>query len=94
MSAGKTTKKDPYKSVRKPMPPPERVEPDRRDAIEREEARREIERYSGHGNTDEKARAGWRSGRKDAGKAVQNRKPRSRRAGPDPGRREESDHAT
>lgn len=35
---------DPYRRVRKPMPPPERVERDRRREIEEREARRELER--------------------------------------------------
>jgi hypothetical protein len=32
-----------YRRIRKPMPPPERIVPDRRRELEDEEARREIE---------------------------------------------------
>jgi hypothetical protein len=32
-----------YRRIRKPMPPPERIEPDKRRELEDEEARREIE---------------------------------------------------
>jgi hypothetical protein len=32
-----------YRRIRKPMPPPQKVEKDRRDELERERARREIE---------------------------------------------------
>jgi len=32
-----------YRRIRKPMPPPERVVPDKRRELEDEEARREIE---------------------------------------------------
>ncbi|HEX2025132.1 MAG TPA: hypothetical protein VHH92_01925 [Actinomycetota bacterium] len=34
---------DPYRRVRKPVPPPERVERDRRREIEEREARRQVE---------------------------------------------------
>jgi hypothetical protein len=33
----------PYRRIRTPMPPPQKVEADRRRALEEEEARREIE---------------------------------------------------
>jgi hypothetical protein len=44
----KRTKRDadplaPYRRIRKPMPPPERIVPDKRRELEDEEARREIE---------------------------------------------------
>ena len=32
-----------YRRIRKPMPPPERIVPDKRRALEEDEARREIE---------------------------------------------------
>jgi hypothetical protein len=32
-----------YRRIRKPMPPPERVDPDKRRELDEEEARREIE---------------------------------------------------
>jgi hypothetical protein len=32
-----------YRRIRKPMPPPERVDPDKRPELDEEEARREIE---------------------------------------------------
>jgi hypothetical protein len=38
---------DPYRRVRKPVPPPERVERDRRREIEEREARREAEEKEG-----------------------------------------------
>jgi hypothetical protein len=38
---------DPYRRVRKPVPPPERVERDRRREIEEREARREAEEEEG-----------------------------------------------
>ena len=34
---------DPYKRIRRPMPPPDRVIPDRRRELEEERARREME---------------------------------------------------
>jgi hypothetical protein len=34
---------DPYKQVRKPMPPPERVDKDKRRKMERERAKREMD---------------------------------------------------
>jgi hypothetical protein len=43
---GKGKDEDPlaaYRRIRKPMPPPEKVIPDRRRALEEEEARREME---------------------------------------------------
>ena len=43
---GKGKEKDPlsaYRRIRKPMPPPEKVIPDRRRELEEEEARREME---------------------------------------------------
>jgi len=41
----KRTKRDAdlYRRIRKPMPPPERIVPDKRRELEDEEARREIE---------------------------------------------------
>lgn len=32
-----------YRRIRKPMPPPERIVPDKRPVLEQDEARREIE---------------------------------------------------
>lgn len=46
MKAKKKSVKDIYKSIRKPMAPPAHVEPDRRDELGRDEARREIEQYA------------------------------------------------
>lgn len=43
---GKGKEKDPlaaYRRIRKPLPPPEKVIPDRRRELEEEEARREME---------------------------------------------------
>jgi hypothetical protein len=39
--------KDVYRSIRKPVPLPSRVERDRRDELERKEASREIEEHEG-----------------------------------------------
>lgn len=38
---------DPYRRVRKPMPPPERVERDRRREIDEREARKELDKGKG-----------------------------------------------
>jgi hypothetical protein len=38
---------DPYRRVRKPMPPPERVERDRRRDIDEREARKELDKGKG-----------------------------------------------
>lgn len=35
-----------YRSIRKPMPPPEKVVPDKREKIEEEEAKRELRKDS------------------------------------------------
>ena len=32
-----------YRRIRKPMPPPQKMEKDRRDELEREQARRDVE---------------------------------------------------
>jgi hypothetical protein len=39
--------RDIYKGIRKPMAPPTRAERDRREELEREDTRREIDRYEG-----------------------------------------------
>ena len=36
-----------YKGIRKPVPPPTRVEPDKREKIKRREDRKEIDRHQG-----------------------------------------------
>ena len=38
-----------YKGIRKPVPPPTRVEPDRREKIKRREDRKEMDRHRGRG---------------------------------------------
>ncbi len=41
--------RDIYKGIRKPVPPPTRVEPDRRDKIKRSEDRKEMDSHKRRG---------------------------------------------
>ncbi|MBU4302543.1 MAG: hypothetical protein L6427_03435 [Actinomycetia bacterium] len=41
------TLRDIYKGIRKPVPPPTRVEPDRREKMKRREDKKEMDRHRG-----------------------------------------------
>ncbi len=47
MAKKKSDPLDPYRRVRKPMPPPQRAVPDRRKRLEEERLRRELEEERG-----------------------------------------------
>ena len=47
--------RDAYRSVRKPVPPPTRVEPDRRESIRRSQDEKEIEGYIKRGKREKNA---------------------------------------
>ena len=44
--------RDIYRGVRKPVPPPTRVEPDKREKMKRREDKKEMDRHKRRGNKD------------------------------------------
>jgi hypothetical protein len=45
--------RDIYRGVRKPVPPPTTVEPDKREKIKRREDKKEMEKYGRRGKKDD-----------------------------------------